>query len=105
VGESITRLFDVSTEEYFGNPDLWRERVHPDDIPRINRWIDDIFQANLCFTYRINRPKAGHEFILDIYNVTNAKGKTWEYYNEYTDDVDYDRQFNIMPNIIYRIHF
>jgi hypothetical protein len=76
-----------------------------DDSRAWNDRIDDIFQANLCFTYRINRPKAGHEFILDIYNVTNAKGKTWEYYNEYTDDIDYDRQFNIMPNIIYRVHF
>jgi hypothetical protein len=67
--------------------------------------LDDIFQMNLCITYRINRPKAGHEFVLDINNLTNARGKTWEYYNEYTDVIEYDRQFNIMPNIMYRIHF
>jgi hypothetical protein len=67
--------------------------------------LDNIFQMNLCITYRINRPKAGHEFILDIYNITNANGRTWEYYNEYTDRIDYDRQLNIMPNIMYRIHF
>jgi hypothetical protein len=70
-----------------------------------NNRIDDIFQLNLCITYRINRPKAGHEFIVDINNLTNAQGKTWEYYNENTGKIDYDRQLNIMPNIMYRIHF
>jgi hypothetical protein len=67
--------------------------------------IDNIFQMNLCVTYRINRPKAGHEFVIDIYNLTNALGKTEEYYNEYTGKIDYDRQMNILPNIMYRIHF
>lgn len=67
--------------------------------------LDDIFQMNLCITYRINRPKAGHEFIIDVYNLTNARGKIEEYYNEYTDQIDYDRQMNILPNIMYRIHF
>jgi len=67
--------------------------------------LDDIFQVNLCINYRINRPKAGHEFSLDVVNLTNARGKTWEYYNEYTSQIDYDRQLNILPNIIYRIHF
>lgn len=67
--------------------------------------IDDIFQMNLCITYRINRPRAGHEFVVDIYNLTNARGKTGEYYNEYTNNIDYDRQMNILPNIMYRIHF
>jgi hypothetical protein len=67
--------------------------------------IDNIFQVNLCVTYRINRPKAGHEFVIDIYNLTNARGRIGEYYNEYTDKIDYDRQMNILPNIMYRIHF
>jgi hypothetical protein len=76
-----------------------------DDSKAWDKRLDDIFQMNLCITFRINRSKAGHEFILDIYNLTNAQGRTWEYYNEYNDMIDYDRQFNIMPNIMYRIHF
>jgi hypothetical protein len=67
--------------------------------------LDDILQLNLCITFRINRPKAGHEFILDISNLTRAQGKTWEYYNEYTGKIDYDRQLNMIPNIMYRVHF
>jgi hypothetical protein len=80
------------------------ESVYDDSKAWENR-LDEIFQINLCITFRINRPKAGHEFILDIFNLTNAQARTWEYYNEYTDRIDYDRQFNIMPNIMYRIHF
>ena len=67
--------------------------------------LDDIFQLNLSVSYRINRPKAGHEFILDISNVTCAQGKTWEYYNEYSNEIDYSRQLFMIPNIMYRVHF
>ena len=35
VSESITRLFGVTPAEYFDNPYLWKERAHPDDMPRI----------------------------------------------------------------------
>jgi hypothetical protein len=76
-----------------------------DESKAWNERLNNIFQVNLSVTYRINRHRAGHEFILDIYNVTNARGKTWEYYNKYTDNIDYDRQLNILPNIMYRIHF
>lgn len=70
-----------------------------------NKRLDNIFQMNLCVSYRINRPKAGHEFVIDIYNLTNARGRIGEYYHEHTDKVEYDRQMNILPNIMYRIHF
>lgn len=45
VSESVTRLFDVSPKEYFDNPDLWKERVHPDDVPRVAAWIDQTFEG------------------------------------------------------------
>ena len=70
-----------------------------------NDRIDDIFQMNLSISYRINRLKAGHELILDISNLTGAQGKTWEYYNKYTHEPDYDRQLFMIPNIMYRVHF
>ena len=70
-----------------------------------NDRIDDIFQMNFSISYRINRPKAGHELILDISNLTCAQGKTWEYYNKYTRELDYDHQLFMIPNIMYRVHF
>jgi outer membrane receptor protein involved in Fe transport len=67
--------------------------------------LDDILQINLAISYRINRPKASHEFILDIANVTNAQGRIWESYDKYKDKIDYNRQLSLLPNIMYRIHF
>lgn len=76
-----------------------------DHSKAFDKTLDRIYQVNLAISYRINRPKASHEFVLDINNVTNAQGRTWEYYNEYTGKIDYDRQLNMLPNIMYRIHF
>ncbi|NJO69076.1 MAG: TonB-dependent receptor [Bacteroidetes bacterium] len=67
--------------------------------------LDDVKQVNFSLTYRINRPKASHEIILDVINITNEKARNWEYYNEYTGKLDYYRQLNMIPNIMYRIHF
>lgn len=70
-----------------------------------NDKLDDITQINVSFSYRINRPKASHEILFDILNVTNNQARNWEYYNEYTNKLDYDRQLSFLPNVMYRIHF
>jgi hypothetical protein len=67
--------------------------------------LDDIIQINLAVNYRINRPKTSHEFIIDIANVANAQGRTWEYYNKYTRKIEYYKQLSFLPNIMYRVHF
>ena len=67
--------------------------------------LDPFFQINLAVNYVINRPKASHEFVIDINNVTNHLTKTYEYYNKELDKVDYDTQLEFLPNIMYRIHF
>ena len=57
VSESITRLFGVQSAENISiNPDLWRERVHPDDVARIDAWVDQIFQSDKrALEYRFRR--------------------------------------------------
>lgn len=70
-----------------------------------NERLDHMMQVNLAITYRIDRPKASHEFIIDVINLTNAKGRVWEYYDETSGNVEYDRQLNMIPNIMYRINF
>jgi hypothetical protein len=70
-----------------------------------DKTLDKIYQVNLSVSYRINRPKASHEFVLDISNITAAQGRTWEYYNKYTGKLDYERQLNLLPNFMYRVHF
>lgn len=70
-----------------------------------NKKLDDIYQINFSVSYRINRPKTSHEFIIDIMNLTDAQGRTDENYNKYTKEIVYDHQLNMLPNIMYRLHF
>ena len=55
VSDSITRLFGVTPQDYLANPYLWRDRVHPDDIARINAWVDRMFERDDHID-RISRP-------------------------------------------------
>ena len=50
----ITRLFGCAPREYLDNPHLWRDRVHPDDVPRIAAWVDKMFESDKrALEYRI----------------------------------------------------
>ncbi len=67
--------------------------------------LDKIFQVNFTASYSINRPKVRHEIFLDIYNVTNSEGRVWEYYDKHKGQADYYGQLNMIPNIMYKLHF
>lgn len=68
--------------------------------------IDNIFQMNFSTSYKVNRPKATHEFSIDIINILNSQGRIYEYYNtNEKDNTGYQRQLPMFPNIFYRIHF
>lgn len=66
--------------------------------------LDHVFLMNLNISYRINKPKASHEFLIDIVNTTNNDARVWEYYDSETKNLAYDRQLGLIPNIMYRIH-
>ena len=58
VSESVSRLFGCTPREYLENPYLWRDRVHPDDVPRIADWVDRMFESDKrSIEYRIRRPE------------------------------------------------
>ncbi len=66
MSESITRLFGYSPREYLDNPYLWRERVHPDDLARIEAWVDRIFQSdNHSLEYRFRRKDGSYCWVND----------------------------------------
>jgi hypothetical protein len=67
--------------------------------------LDKVYQVNLTVSYSINRPKVRHEIYLDIYNVFNNQARVYEYYDEYNRRPDYYTQLNLLPNIMYKIHF
>ena len=66
---------------------------------------ENIFFMNLGLTYRCDMKRASHSFKIDIQNLTNNQAIVSEWYNGRTEQVDYDYQLSIIPNIIYTIKF
>ena len=44
VSDNIARLFGYSAVEYLDNPDFWRDRVHPDDLARVEAEMAALFE-------------------------------------------------------------
>ncbi len=87
VSESIAQLFDVTTKEYFDNPDLWKERVHPDDVPRVQRWIDQTFDGGKrSIEYRYRRKDGSYCWVTDEQHfICDAQGQPIEIVGSWTD--------------------
>jgi PAS domain S-box-containing protein len=87
VSDSIVSLFDVSPREYFDNPDLWKERVHPDDIPRISAWIERTFaDGGRSIEYRYRRKNGNYCWVHDRQHILrNDKGEPIEIVGSWTD--------------------
>ena len=87
VSESVTRLFGCTPREYLDNPFLWRERVHPDDIPRIAAWVEKMFESDKrALEYRIRHTDGTYFWVNDEqYVVRNAKGDPVEIVGSWTD--------------------
>ena len=67
--------------------------------------LGNVYQMNFTASYSINRPRVRHEIYLDIYNVFNNQARVYEYYDDVKKDVGYYTQLNMIPNIMYKIHF
>jgi PAS domain S-box-containing protein len=87
VSDSIASLFDVSPREYFDNPDLWKERVHPDDVPRISAWIERTFtDGHRSIEYRYRRKDGNYCWVHDRQHILcNDKGEPVEIVGSWTD--------------------
>jgi PAS domain S-box-containing protein len=87
VSEGITKLFNVTPKEYFENPDLWRERVHPEDVSRIEAWVDGIFEGDKQWIeYRYRRKDGSYCWVHDRQHVVrDEKGEPVEIVGSWTD--------------------
>jgi two-component system sensor histidine kinase/response regulator len=87
VSESITQLLGISPREYLDSPDLWRERVHPDDVARIDAWIDQLFQSDKrSIEYRFRRTDGSYCWLNDGQQmVRDTKGEPLEIVGSWTD--------------------
>ncbi|MBK5198142.1 MAG: response regulator [Methyloceanibacter sp.] len=87
VSESVTRLFGCTPHEYLANPYLWRDRVHPDDVPRINAWVDKMFESDeRSIEYRIRRTDGSYFWVNDQQQVVRDNtGEPVEIVGSWTD--------------------
>ncbi|HEY9520665.1 MAG TPA: response regulator, partial [Methyloceanibacter sp.] len=87
VSESISELFGCTPREYLDNPYLWRDHVHPDDVPRIAAWVDRMFEDDRrSIEYRIRRPDGTYFWVDDRQQIVrDANGKPIEIVGSWTD--------------------
>ena len=87
VSDSITRLFGVTPQDYLANPYLWRDRVHPDDIARINAWVDRMFERDdHSIEYRVRRDDGSYGWVNDEQRIIrNDQGEPVEIVGSWTD--------------------
>ena len=87
VSESVSRLFGCTPREYLEDPYLWRHRVHPDDVARINEWVDRMFESDeRSIEYRIRRDDGTYFWVNDQQQVVrDAKGEPVEIVGSWTD--------------------
>jgi two-component system, sensor histidine kinase and response regulator len=87
VSDSVVELFDVTPREYFDTPDLWKERVHPDDLPRISAWIDRTFtDGHRSIEYRYRRKDGTYRWVHDRQHILHDNnGEPAEIVGSWTD--------------------
>jgi len=87
VSESVSGLFGCTPREYLENPYLWRDRVHPDDVPRIADWVDRMFESDKrSIEYRIRRLEGSYSWVEDRQQIVrDAEGKPVEIVGSWMD--------------------
>ena len=87
VSESITRLFDITPREYLENPDLWKERVHPDDVSCLASWVKRTFDGGeRSIEYRYRRMNGTYCWVKDEQHfLCDEKGQVIEIVGSVTD--------------------
>ena len=87
VSENIARLFGYAASEYLDNPNFWRERVHPQDLPRVEAEMDVLFKAGKhVVEYRFRKKDGSYCWVNDEQHlVLDAKGAPSEVVGSWSD--------------------
>jgi hypothetical protein len=66
---------------------------------------NDYYRIDIRISFKMNRPKTGHLFALDVQNVTNRKNHFLEEYNPDSGQVEQAYQIGILPIVLWRMYF
>ena len=66
VSDNISRVFGYAPGEYLEDPSFWRDRVHPDDLARVEDEISQFFQNGVhTVEYRFRRKDGSYCWVND----------------------------------------
>jgi len=87
VSANIERLFGYTPSEYLHNPNFWRERVHPEDLARVEREVESLFTSGRhAIEYRFRRKDGSYCWVNDDQHlVRDANGDAVEVVGSWSD--------------------
>jgi PAS domain S-box-containing protein len=87
VSDNIIDVFGYAPDEYLRDPSFWRERVHPDDLPRVEEAIAKFFQNGVhAVEYRFRRKDGSYCWVNDEQRlVCGIDGKPLEVVGSWSD--------------------
>ena len=87
VSTNIETLFGYAPREYLDNPNFWHERVHPDDLKRVETEVADLFKnGKHALEYRFRRKDGSYCWVNDDQHVIrDEKGGPVEIVGSWSD--------------------
>jgi adenylate cyclase len=87
VSDNIGTVFGYTPAEYLENPSFWRERVHPDDLARVEEAISKFFHNGVqSVEYRFRRGDGSYCWVNDAQRlVRGIGGKPLEIVGSWSD--------------------
>ena len=87
VSDNIIAVFGYAPAEYLEDPSFWRERVHPDDLPRVDDAISAFFQNGVqAVEYRFRRKDGSYCWVNDEQRlIRGVGGKPLEIVGSWSD--------------------
>jgi adenylate cyclase len=87
VSDNIIGVFGYAPTEYLENPSFWRDRVHPDDLARVEDAISKFFQNGVhTVEYRFRRKDGSYCWVNDEQHlIRGVDGKPLEIVGSWSD--------------------
>jgi len=75
VSDNIGTVFGYTPAEYLENPSFWRDRVHPDDLARVEEAISKFFHNGIqSVEYRFRRRDGSYCWVNDAQRLIRSNG-------------------------------
>ena len=87
VSNNIIDVFGYAPAEYLQDPSFWRDRVHPDDLARVEKAISTFFQNGVhAVEYRFRRKDGSYCWVNDEQRlIRDVDGKPLEIVGSWSD--------------------